>query len=117
MRAGARSHRLTIWRAAIVVDDLGQSLTEWRALATVWAERRPVSDGERDRAAQLGAFRTDRFRIDAPRGAAWADLSPADQVELVGPEPGVGQRYSIEGVKPLELEGGLEISASAKADA
>lgn len=111
MRAGARSHRLTIWRAATVVDDLGQRLPEWRAIATVWAERRPVSDGERDRAAQLGAFRTDRFRIDAPRGAAWADLSAQDQVELEG------RRYAIESVKPLELEGGLEVTASAKADA
>jgi SPP1 family predicted phage head-tail adaptor len=111
MRAGARSHRLTIWRAATAVDELGQRFSEWYELATLWAERRPVSDGERDRAGQLGAFRTDRFRIDAPSGAAWADLSAQDQLELDG------RRYAIEGVKPLEREGGLEITASAKADA
>lgn len=109
MQAGARNKRIALLRAAVSTDDYGGRETSWATLATVWAEHMPASDGERIRAAQLGATLTDRFRI--LKAPAWADLNPKDQVDYAG------RRYAIEAVKPIENDVGLEITATARADA
>ncbi len=108
MKAGARNKRIILLRAAVSTDDYGGRETSWDVLATVWAEHMPASDGERIRAAQLGATLTDRFRI--LKGPAWADLNPKDQLDYAG------RRYGIEAVKPFEDDVGFEITATARAD-
>ena len=75
MRAGDRNRRIVLRRAANATDDYGGRVTIWANLATVWAQHLPLSDGERVRAAQMGATATDRFRV--LKGGAWADLTDA----------------------------------------
>ena len=108
MRAGDRNRRIVLRRAANATDDYGGRVTVWTTLATVWAEHLAISDGERLRAAQMGASATDRFRV--LKGAAWADLSAQDQLTFAG------RTYAIDGVKPIENGVGLEITATARSD-
>lgn len=108
MRAGARNRRIDLRRAVVTTDDYGGQLTVWGLLASVWAEHMPVSDGERVRAAVLGASLTDRFRI--LKAGAWADLNGKDQLVFAG------RTYAIEGVKLIEDGVGLEITAVAQSD-
>ena len=108
MRAGDRNRRIVLRRAANATDDYGGRVTVWANLATVWAQHLPLSDGERVRAAQMGATASDRFRI--LKGGAWADLDAQDQLIFAG------RTYAIDGVKPIENGVGLEITATARSD-
>jgi SPP1 family predicted phage head-tail adaptor len=108
MRAGDRNRRIVLRRAANATDDYGGRITIWATLATVWAEHLPLSDGERVRAAQMGATATDRFRI--LKGGTWADINAQDQLVFAG------RAYAIDGVKPIENGVGLEITATARSD-
>ena len=108
MRAGDRNRRIVLRRAVTSTDDYGGRVTVWATLATVWAEHLAISDGERVRAAQMGASATDRFRI--LKGGAWADLNAQDQLIFAG------RTYAIDGVKPIENGVGLEITATSRSD-
>lgn len=108
MRAGDRNRRIALRRAANSTDDYGGRVSLWTTLATVWAQHLPLSDGERVRAAQMGASATDRFRI--LKGTTWSDLNAQDQLTFAG------RTYAIDGVKPIENGVGLEITATARSD-
>lgn len=95
-------------RAAISTDDYGGRSTDWVDLASVWAEHKPVSDGEQRRAMQVGSQLTDRFVILF--AIAWADLNSKDQLTFAG------RTYAIDGVKLVDDGRQLEITAVARSD-
>lgn len=110
MPARAYDRQVTFLRATKTRGPKLNAVTEtWDGppLARVYASRTPVSDGERDRAAQVSAHRTDRFET------WWVvqlqDLSPADRLTCEG------RTYDITGVKELGFKDRLEITAKARA--
>lgn len=86
----------------------GEPVTVWGELATVWASKRDVSDGERVAAAEVQSSITTRFQIRW--SSEVADLNPRDRVVYDG------KTYGIEAVKELGRRDGLEISATARND-
>lgn len=106
LRAGDLDRRVTIQRAAVLTNDLGEEVPTWSEHATVWAQVVPVSDGERWRAAEVGAAVTTRFRIRWGFG-----VTPEDRIAYDG------RIYDVTGVKEIGRREGQEITASARADA
>jgi SPP1 family predicted phage head-tail adaptor len=106
--AGARDRRITIQRATSAPNALNEPVLTWTDLATVWAEKFDVSDGERLQASEVDAEITTRFRI------LWssqvADVNPKDRVSYAG------RLYDIWGVKEIGTREGIEITATARAD-
>ncbi|MDZ4373557.1 MAG: head-tail adaptor protein [Phenylobacterium sp.] len=109
--AGRSYDRVVVFLRATTVrtGPLKEATETWAPLTRVYASRTGVSDGERDRAAQVGAFRTDRFET-------WwtpklADLSPEDRLECEG------VTFDITGVKELGYRQRIEVTAKARADA
>jgi len=108
MKAGKLDRRITLQRYAITYNENNEPLETWTDFATVWASANPVSDGERIRAAEVGATISMRFQI---RYSSQVDaLNPKDRVRFDG------RIFDISGIKELERREGLEISAAAAAD-
>lgn len=106
--AGKRDQRIDLQRATLVADDFNEDMQTWITFATVWAEKRDVSDGERVKAAEVAAEISTRFTILWSQQVA--DLSPKDRVLF-------GDRvFDIYSVKELDRRKGLEITATARAD-
>lgn len=106
--AGKRDRRLKLQRAHTQKNSLNEDVHTWVTLATVWAEKLDVSDGERVQAAEVGANLTTRFRI--LYSSTVADLNPRDRCVL-------GTLvFDIVGVKELGRREGLEITANARTD-
>ena len=87
---------------------LNAPVETWAPITRAFASRTPVSDGERDRAAQVGAFRTDRFETWWTPGLS--GLAPKDRIRCDG------RTYDILSVRELGFQERLEISAKARAD-
>lgn len=109
MRAGKLDRRITLERYGVTYDDFNQPTEGWAEIGKRWASKEDVSDGERIRAAQVGASVTTRFvvRFDS----LTRTITAADRVVSEG------KVYSISGLK--ETEGrrvGIEITASAAID-
>lgn len=109
MKAGALDRRLTLRRAAVEKNEFNEDERTWADFATVWASKEDVKDAERVRAAQTGASLTTRFRI---RWSALASTVTAeDQLTCEG------RLYAVVAVKEIGRREGLEITATAQADA
>lgn len=108
MDAGELDRRITIRRSTETANELNEPIFAWSDLMTVWAAYEPVSDGERMRAQQVGAWLSARFRIRWSRQAATID--GRDQVVFDG------RTFGILGVKEIGRREGLEISASSEAE-
>jgi SPP1 family predicted phage head-tail adaptor len=107
MKAGNLDRRITILRASVTgTDDAGHPVRTWTPLATVWAEKRDVSDGERWRAQEVAAHVTTRFRIRWGLGVTTQDrvLHDGREYEIVGPPKEIGRRE------------GQEITAAARGE-
>lgn len=108
IEAGKLDRRITIQRATFTRNDMGEQIPAWSTLATVWAEAKPVSDGERVKAREVSAEISMRFTI------RWSTtvggVNPKDQVVYAG------RTYDIVGVKEIGRREGIEISAMARAD-
>ena len=103
--AGDLDRRITIERAIITADEYGNSVESWGAFATVWSKVTHVSDGEKWKAAEVGAHVDTRFLI------RWGfSVTPLDRVIYDG------RVYSINGVKEIGRREGQELSTSARAD-
>lgn len=100
--------RITIQRYGITYNADNEPIEAWAPLATVWASVNYVSDGEKVRAAEVGASITVRFQIRYSSDVA--DVDAKDRVLFEG------DVFDISGVKPLGRREGLEISAAAAAD-
>lgn len=108
MKASGREWLVTIQRYGVAYDEWSQPVEGWSDLCQVWAEKLDISDGERLRAAQVGAIITTRFRT------IWseqiADLNPKDRLFIDG------RYFDISGVKEMGRHDGIEITAAAQAD-
>jgi SPP1 family predicted phage head-tail adaptor len=106
--AGKRDRRLKLQRAYTQKNSLNEEVQTWVTLATVWAEKLDVSDGERVQAAEVGANLTTRFRI--LHSSTVADLNPRDRCVLGS------LVYDIVGCKEIGTREGIEITANARPD-
>lgn len=109
--AGKRDRRIKIERYTTTQNGLGEEIETWSALATVWANVVPISDGERIEAQQVNASISTRFTILYSTDVD--DVNPKDRIEY---PVGSGTYYDIYGVKELGRREGLEITATAPAD-
>lgn len=105
MDAGKLDRRITVERATITTDAAGGEVQDWTAIATVWAEVLPISDGERWRASEVAAHVTTRFRIRWGLGVTVEDRIVYE-----------GRVYEIVGVKEIGRREGQEITAAARAE-
>lgn len=108
LAAGPRHYRLRLQRAISTLDSFGTEAREWTTIATVWAGREYVGDGERIRSAEMSSEVTVRFQVLHSQVAA--GLTPRDRVECDG------LIFGIVAVKPLGFNQGIEISAAARDD-
>lgn len=109
MKAGALDRRISILRATTVQDPgTGEEVETWSTLATVWAAKKDVSDGERMKAAEVSAEISTRFTIRW--SSAVSSVNPKDRVQHDG------RTYDIFSVKELGRREGLEITGTARAD-
>lgn len=108
MRAGALDRRIVIERATTTPDEFNASGETWAALATVWASKSDVKDGERMRAGAVSSEITTRFQVRY--STTLADVGPKDRVRFDG------RTYDIVAVKEIGRNEGLEITAAARND-
>ena len=108
MQAGPLDRRITIQRASISYDAFNAPVEAWAGIATVWASKEDIKDGERLRAQEVSAEITTRFRIRW--SSAVSDVNPKDQIIFDG------KTYDIFGVKEIGRREGLELTAAARAD-
>lgn len=108
MEAGRLDRRISILRASAVNDEFNQPVETWATLATVWAEAKPVSDGERMKAGQTLADKMIRFTIRY--SSTVADVDPRDRITYDG------RVFDISGIKEIGRRVGLEITATARAE-
>lgn len=109
MRAGPLDRRITIRRATTARDQANQPRKQWADLTTVWANAKPVMDSERLRAGETLAQKSYRFTIYY--SSTVADVDPRDQIVFDG------RTYDVQGVKTIGRREGLEITATARAEA
>ena len=111
MQAGKFDRRITIERFAAgspAVDAFGGESGAWGALATVWAQRTPVSDGEKWRAQEVAAAITERFLIRW--SSTVSGVSAKDRISYNS------RLYDISGVKEVGRRQYIEITAAARDD-
>ncbi len=108
LNAGALDHRITLMQYGITYNSDNEPIEGFTPLASVWASATPVSDGEKVRAAEVGASISMRFQIRY--SATVAVLNPKDCL-VYGTKT-----YDISGVKEIGRREGLEITAAAAAD-
>jgi SPP1 family predicted phage head-tail adaptor len=108
MDAGALDARVAILRATSTPNALNEPVDTWSTLATVWADARPVSDGERWAAGQTLADQAVRFTVRWSTMAA--SITPKDRLLYQG------RTYDIQGIKNLGRNSLREITATARAE-
>lgn len=108
MQSGKLDRRITLMQYGITYNGDNEPVEGFTPLATVWASATPVSDGEKVRAAEVGATISMRFQVRY--SSAIAVLNPKDCL-VYGTKV-----HDIFGVKELGRRDGLEISAAAPAD-
>lgn len=102
--------RITLQRATSTPNEFNEPVLTWGDLATVWAGRRDVTDGEKFAAGQVGGFVQARFTVRS--STLTRSLLPSDRLQHDG------ATWSIHGMK--EGPGGrhrfIEITATKDAD-
>jgi len=101
MQAGKLDRRITFQRYGSTVNEWNEPITGWTELGKRWASKEDVSDGEKVRAAQVGASVTTRFRVrydPLTSTLTAADRLVCDGVEyqISGTKEGDGRRREIE---------------------
>lgn len=108
MRAGPMDRRITLERFSTTYNEFNEPIEGWTELATRWASKEDVSDGEKLRAAQVGATITSRFRVRWD--TVTSTLTAADRLTYDG------DVFSIIGTKEIGRREGIEITASVPND-
>jgi SPP1 family predicted phage head-tail adaptor len=105
LRAGELDRRITLERFTATQDPgSGEEVQAWDTLATVWASKKDISDGERFAASEVQAAISTRFVIRY--SSQVADLNAKDRLVCEG------HTYQVVGVKETgRRREGLEISA------
>lgn len=105
MRAGKLDRRVTLMRyGEIGRDELNQPILDWSAIATVWAQQRPVRGAEAAKAGQMTGERMMQFQIRYR-----SDVSVKDRVV------DESATYEITGLSELGRREALEIDCVAVA--
>lgn len=109
MLAGRLDRRVEILRAQVTTGDLNEDVEAWTTIATVWASKEDVSDGEKVRAQAVGASLTTRFQM---RWSTFvASVTPEDRLRCEDVD------YDITGLKEIGRHEGREITAVSRQDA
>lgn len=108
MEAGKLDRRITLLRYGETLDEWNQPTDGWTNLGKRWASKQDVSDGEKLRAAQIGATVTTRFQVRWD--SLTKTLTAADRIEYDG------VTYAISGTKELGRREGIEITAARPND-
>lgn len=108
MRAGSLDRRIRIERATVTPNEFNEPVESWSTLATVWASKEDIRDGERWSAQEVGAEITTRFLVRYSSDVAGID--PRDRIVFDG------RIYGIVAVKERGRREGLEITAAARAE-
>jgi SPP1 family predicted phage head-tail adaptor len=108
MDAVSLDRQIILQRATTAKDAFNADIETWAPLATVWAHKAPISDGERVRAQEVGAMVTNRYRIRWD--SSWSSLSADDRLT------DAGVAFNITAVKEIGRREGLEITAAARAE-
>lgn len=108
MEAGKLDRRITLQRFGTTYDQWNQPTEGWADIGKRWAGKQDVSDGEKLRAAQVGATVTTRFQVRYD--SLTSTLTSADRIAYDG------KVYSITGLKELGRRDGIEITASTPTD-
>ena len=106
IRSGDLNKRLSLLRASDTTNALGEPDPTWSLLGTVWAAKADVSDGEKVKAAGVELLIDTRFTVRA--SSLTRSLTTADRL-MCG-----GRLYDITGLKDVEAETGIEISAGSR---
>lgn len=78
MEAGDLDRRVTFQQSTDALNEFNESIQTWSDLATVWARRRDVSDGEKVAAGQVGATLMSRFVIRS--SVATRKIAPINRI-------------------------------------
>lgn len=105
--AGSLDRRITIRRKEEENTNLGVTGI-WHDLATVWASRKDVSDGEKAAAGSLQSTVIARFIVRS--SSLTRGIVPRDEL-IEG-----GQSFEITGIKQIGRRDFIEITAQAKLD-
>jgi len=109
MHAGELDHVITIQRAVTTPNAYNEPVLTFTAYATLRAKRTDASTGEQTRAAQVGAQISTWFMVRySPESVT---INPKDRLQIEG-----GLTYEITGVREVERNRWLEISAVARND-
>lgn len=106
--AGKMDRRIDLLRATYAVNDANESIATWGVLASRAAKADAVSDGEKFRAAEMGASLSMRFMVRWSSDIA--DLDPTDRVLYDG------RTYDIVAVKEIGRREYFEITAATRAE-
>jgi head-tail adaptor len=106
--AGDLDRRVQVRRASLVDNGLAKVETFADLGSPVWASKFDVSDSERQRAAEVQASITARFRVRWSTFAA--GITPKDRLACEGVD------YDITGIKEIGRREYREITAAARAD-
>lgn len=101
MLAGKLDRRITLQRYGITYNDDNEPIEGWEEIGKRWASKEDVSDGEKVRAAQVGASVSTRFRVrydSLTSTITAADRLTCEGVQYVisGTKEGDGRREEIE---------------------
>lgn len=101
MRAGQMDREIILERFGTTLNEFNEPITGWAPLGKRWALKEDVSDGEKVRAAQVGASVSARFRVRYD--SVTSTLTAADRVvcegveyQISGTKEGDGRRREIE---------------------
>lgn len=108
MLAGKLDRRITISRATVTQDAFNNPVEVWSDLATVWASKKDVSDGERFQSGTMNASRMTRFQVRW--SSELAGVNAKDRLLFEG------ATYDIHNAKELGRREGIEITASSRTD-
>lgn len=108
MEAGNLDRRIAIERYSLTRNADNEPEEAWAEIGKRWASKKDVSDGEKLRAAEVGAMVTTRFQVRWD--SLTLTLTAADRLVYDG------KTYDIVGTKELGRREGIEITASRPND-
>lgn len=108
MKAGDLDRRISIERYSTTYNDDNEPTEGWAEVGKRWASKKDVSDGEKVRAAEVGATVTTRFQLRWD--SLTKTLTASDRIVCDG------MTYDIAGTKELGRREGVEITASRPND-
>jgi SPP1 family predicted phage head-tail adaptor len=111
MKPEKLDRRITLQRSTDTQDEYGSPVKVWNTLgpATIAANYKPVSDGEKFAAGEVGATLSARFTIRYD--SAWADVSALDRLTFEGREFDIVGAKEVDGRRQF-----IEITAAARSE-